>query len=168
MDSVTVRERTAGMIIGSALILKTSLGEEAPQVIDLLDVEVPRILSIPHIFKYVPEYKYISSSIARDIQAVPWERHRDLEALLREWADEVSSSELFAAQDVVDIIEEYAFSSDISTFTIIRQGLQPITDANMMMEFIDESCDILGIDIDMVYLMVMDIYNSVFTQIALR
>jgi hypothetical protein len=165
MDSDTVRERTAGMVIGSALILKTSLGHDSPGVLDLLDVELPRVLSIPHIFKYVPEYRHISSSIARDIQAAPWERERDLETLLREWAEEVASNERFDASDIVEIIEEYAFSSDISTFSILRRGLRPITDTDVMMQFIDEACDILDVNIDMVYLMVMDVYNSLFTQI---
>lgn len=165
MDSDTARERVAGMAIGSSLVLKTSLGRDAPDALELLDVELPRVLSIPQIFKNVPEYRYISPSIARDINAVPWERQRDLASLLRDWSDDIMSNERFDGTDVVECIEEYIFVSDISTFSILRRGLQPITDTDQIMTYIDEACDILDIDIDSVYLMVTDVYYSIFKQL---
>jgi len=153
------------MVIGSSLVLKTSLGEDSPCVLELLDVELPRVLSIPQIFQKVPKYKFISSSIARDINAVPWERERDMSTLLREWAEEITSHEQFDARDVVECIEDYIFISDISTFSILRRGLQPITDPDIIMEFIDDACDILDVDIDSLYLMVTDVYYSIFRQL---
>jgi len=165
MDSDTARERVAGMVIGSSLVLKTSLGHESPDARELLDVELPRVLSIPQIFKNVPEYRYISPSIGRDINAAPWERQRDLPTLLRDWAEDITTNERFVGDDVVECIEDYIFVSDISTFSILRRGLQPITDTDEIMTFIDEACDILDIDIDIVYLMVTDVYYSIFRQI---
>jgi len=165
MDSETARERVAGMVIGSSLVLKTSLGHKAPDARELLDVELPRVLSIPQIMQKVPGYRCISSSIARDINATPWGRQRDLSTLLRDWAKEIASNEWFDGNDVVDCIEDYIFFSDISTFSILRRGLRPITDTDEIMTFVNEACDILDVDIDFVYLMVTDVYYSIFRQI---
>jgi len=165
IDADTALERAAGMIIGTALILKTSLGDEAPDVSELLDVEVPRVLSIPQLFKKIPDYKRLSPTIAADIHAAPWERKRRLDVLLKDWSEEITSNEMFDAAEILEIIEDYALISDISTFSIIRRGLGPIQDDAVIERFIEDACEILDVNFEMVHLMVTDVYHSIFRQI---
>ena len=166
IDSEELRERAAGMIIGTSLILRTSLGDEAPDVHELLDVEVPRVLSIAKLFQKIPTYKNLSPSIASDIHSTPWDRVRDLDTLLKDWSEEIVTNDAFDATQVIEIIEDYAVVSDFSTFSILRRGLQPMTDEACIDSFIREACDILDVSYDMVHLMVTDVYHSIFRQVC--
>ena len=165
IDSETARERAAGMIIGTSLVLKTSLGDESPGISELLDVEVPRVLSIPKLFQRIPDYKHLEPSIASDIHSTPWDRQRDLNELLRDWADEITTNDMFNADDIIETIEDYALMSDISTFSVLRRGLEPISDEDYIRDFIQEACEILDVNFEMIHLMVTDVYHSIFRQI---
>lgn len=165
MNTDTIIERVGGMAIASALLLKTSLGSESPGVVELLNLELPRLLMLPSLFRHVPSYSSLDSIIARDIMADPWDRTVGLDVLLTTWARDIVEREEIDSDLVVSIIEEYAFVSDITAYSVIRRGTSPLSDADAMMDFIDDACAVLDIDLDMVYMYVYDVYTSFFNQI---
>ena len=135
--------RIATVVCCLSLISRQVTGNSFPGWKESIQLELSTVLSSNALVKS-PEYRTaIPHSMQREIVAEPWVQTMSPATLLGGITEALDRAGLL--NDVANTVVQ-VFDTDPSVYSVVRRGIAPIRNADVLVDAVDETSTLLGVD----------------------
>ena len=154
----------ASIVCCLCLLNKQISGHSFPTWDDALRIDVSTVLAQP---KLISNHRYrtaLPRHIQREIIAEPWAASLPISEIVDEVERHLRSNEIL---DQVTVDMESIFDSDPTVYSVVRRGLQPIRNADIIVEAVDATSEAFGIEYNTLEESVRTMYFGLFRRIVM-
>lgn len=172
MQKEDIKNDLAVTVITLVLLTRTMIDDEDgfPDAREVVQLELPRILTIPNLQQEYTSYRTIlGTSLAQELVLDPWDTTMTSDSLLDMVSDKLSRASTehqFPIRDFLTTVRVDSIQGDPTVYSILRRGLGPLEDVDLIVTIIDQCSEALGVSIDDTMLPTRSTYSTLFSQLG--
>ena len=170
----TFKKQFATAVCVCCLVWETVLPEQQRpkkgKFKETVPIETNRLLGMWQLDKLVKAYATaVPRSIKKQLHADPWERTMTPNEIVDEVCEGVVASGGYdTLKRLMDTINDYCLEGDPTMYSVIRRGLQPLRDQDMIQQGIEHTSKTFKLDPEDIEQAVKDMYFGIFNALNLN
>jgi hypothetical protein len=152
----------ASIVCTLVLLSKQISGASFPTWLEAIRMELSNVLSQPVLIQNQRYRAALPRSLQREIVAEPWLASMSVEDLVRQVEDSLRTAA--GTLDHISQELEAVFDSDPTVYSVVRRGLPPIRNADVIVEVVDATAETFGIEYNTLEEPVRTMYYGLFRR----